>query len=158
MSGPIRARLADGRTLVAWSRESVAERLEDAARTLKALPATGCFPSSRTTRWPEVVRGFWEIWNALEGAAARRRYAESRNRRVAAPSAEAIDAMDETLSWLGWIEDRRKVRVLWGRAAGIRGTLLARELGVHRQTVTAWHREALETIARRLNEPARRVA
>jgi hypothetical protein len=132
----------------------VAERLAAAARTLRALPATGCFPRGLAARWPEPVRGFWEVWNALDGADERRRYAEARHAKASrpvAPSAAAIDAMDEALRWLAWIEDRRQVRLLWALALGVKPGRLARELGVSRQTVAVWRRAALERLACRLN-------
>lgn len=151
MSAPTRFRMADGSRVEAWSREAVAERLEEAARTLKALPAGGCFPQGLGARWPEPVRSFWETWNALPDRAARERDAAERNDRPAVPSAGAIDRMDETLAWLAWVPERRKVRVLWARALGVRPTTLARTLGCHRDTVTAWQRQGLEAIARRLN-------
>lgn len=150
-AGPLRAELADGRVVTAWSRAAVAERLADAARTLKALPAQGCFPRALGARWPAVVRGFWEVWNAMEDADARRDYAASRHRTPAAPSAAAIDAMDEALAWLGWVEDRRHVRAAWALALGVKPGRVARELGVSRQTVSVWQRGVLERIARRLN-------
>jgi hypothetical protein len=155
LDGARRAHFADGRQVAAWSREAVAERLAAAARTLRALPATGCFPRGLAASWPEPVRGFWEVWNALEGEADRQRYTESRHApaaRPAAPSAAAIDAMDEALRWLAWIEDRRQVRLLWGLALGVKPGRLARELGVSRQTVAVWRRAALERLAVRLNE------
>ena len=145
------ARLADGQVATAWSREVVALRLQDAARTLKALPAADCFPKGLAARWPEVVRGFWEVWNALEGETARRGYARERHRAAAAPSASAIDAMDEALGWLAWIPDRRHCRALWALALGLKPGRVARELGVSRQTVGAWQRGALEGLAQRLN-------
>lgn len=150
-TGPLRARLADGQVVAAWSREAVAERLADAARTLKALPAKGCFPQVLGARWPAVVRGFWEVWNALEDAAARRDYARERHRAQAVPSAAAIDAMDEALGWLGWIEDRRHLRAAWALALGVKPGRVAQELGVSRQTVNVWQRGVLERIARQLN-------
>lgn len=153
LQGARRATLADGRPVTAWSREAVAQRLAEAARTLKALPAAGCFPRGLGARWPEVVRGFWEVWNALEGEAGRRRFAAERNHRPATPGAAAIDAMDEALGWLGWLEDRRHARLLWGLALGARPGRLAQELGVSRQTAHAWSRQALERIALRLNQP-----
>jgi len=148
------AQLADGRQVAAWSREAVAERLASAARTLRALPAAGCFPRGLAAHWPEPIRGFWEVWNALDGEAGRQRYTEARHARAArpaAPSAAAIDAMDEALRWLSWIEDRRQVRLLWGLALGVKPGRIARELGVSRQTAAVWRRAALERLAGRLN-------
>ncbi len=149
------AQLADGRLVAAWSRQAVADRLADAARTLKALPAAGCFPGGLAARWPEIVRGFWEVWNALDGGPARRRYAEARNRDQSQarprPSAAAIDAMDEALTWLAWVPDRRHVRATWALALGLRPGRVAQELGVSRQTLATWHRASLEAIVQQLN-------
>lgn len=148
------AQLADGRQVAAWSREAVAERLASAAGTLRALPAAGCFPRGLAAHWPEPIRGFWEVWNALDGEAGRQRYTEARHARAArpaAPSAAAIDAMDEALSWIGWLTDRRYARVLWALALGLKPGRVGREMGITRQTVVVWQRGALEHIVRRLN-------
>lgn len=151
-SGGALYRMSDGTSQEAWSREAVAERLEEAARTLKSLPARGCFPQGLSARWPEPVRSFWETWNALPDRGARKRYSEARLENRSVPGAAAIDRMDEALAWLTWVPERRKVRVLWARALGVRPTVLARTLGCHRDTVTVWQRQGLEAIARRLNE------
>lgn len=148
------ARFADGREVAVWSREAVALRLAEAARTLKALPDTGCFPQRLAARWPAVVRGFWEVWNALDGELARQRYAEARHEEQlgrAAPRAAAIDAMDEALSWIGWLDDRRHARVLWALALGLKPGRVGREMGITRQTVSVWQRNGLELIVQRLN-------
>lgn len=145
------ARLPDGQTVAYWTAEAVWQRLQEAARTLKALPATGCFPHNGAIWWPDVVRSFWDIWNSLDDDDSRKRYADDRNRAKVAPLPSAITAMDEALRWLGWIQDRRQIRALWGLALGARPGRVARELGVHRSTLAGWKREALDRIVRRLN-------
>lgn len=145
------ATMAGGRELEFWTRDAVTERLSDAARTLKALPASGCFPQNGAIYWPEVVRGFWEVWNALDDADSRKRYAEDRNYVRVPPRAAAIDKMDEALRWLAWVADRRHVRVLWASAIGVKPGRLAREMGVSRELVRIWRRQALDQIVCRLN-------
>ncbi len=148
-STPI-ATLADGSTVSFWTREAVLDRLQEAARTLKALPAHGCFPGSNKAAWPEVVRSFWEVWNVLDDG-GRTRLGRERNHVRPRPSSQAIDQMDEALTWLGCVPDRRHVRVLWGRALGVRTGRLAQEFGVNRDTIRVWRDAALDQIVRRLN-------
>lgn len=145
------ATLGGGQSIEYWTRDAVMDRLAAAARTLKALPGAGCFPHSGAAWWPEVVRGFWEVWNALDDADSRRRYASDRNQTRAQPSARAITAMDEALRWIGWVPDRRHCRVLWGAALGVKPGRLAREMGVSREIIRVWRTVALDQIVRRLN-------
>lgn len=147
---PPTATLADGSTVSFWTREAVLDRLQEAARTLKALPAHGCFPGGNKAAWPEVVRSFWEVWNVLDDG-GRTRLGRERNHVRPRPSSQAIDQMDEALTWLAWVRDRRHVRVLWGLALGLKPGRLAQEAGVHRSTIASWKSEALAAIVQQLN-------
>lgn len=145
------ATLKNGQTLAYWDRDAVMERLAEAARTLKAMPGTGCFPHNGSAWWPEVIRGFWEVWNVLEGPETRRQYAEERNYVRLPPRAAAIDRMDQSLRWLNWVDDRRQVRVLWALALGIKPGRLRVEMGVSREMIRIWKHRALDQIVCRLN-------
>ena len=120
-----------------WTPTVVAERLEEAADTLRRLPAVrvqGYFST-----WPAVVRDFWEAfgWHDAEV-------------RLGPPTPRAIDRMDETLQWLRWLE-ADETRLVWLRAEGVRWKLISARFGVGR--TTAWYRwsGALAKIAAGLN-------
>ena len=120
-----------------WTPEVVAERLEEAADTLRRLPAVrvqGYFST-----WPAVVRDFWEAfgWHDAEV-------------RLGPPAPAAIDRMDETLQWLRWLNPD-ETRLVWLRAEGVRWKLISARFGVGR--TTAWYRwsGALTKIVAELN-------
>lgn len=122
---------------VLWTPKVVAERVEEAADTLRRLPAVkvqGYFST-----WPEVVRDFWDAYGWHDAEV-----------RPGPPLPRAIDRMDETLCWLRWL-DPDETRLVWLRAEGVRWKLICARFGVGR--TTAWHRweSALAKIAIRLN-------
>jgi hypothetical protein len=114
-----------------WTPNHVAERLAEAAEVLDRLPEARSL-------------GLYSLWPLLPdgGDAART--------RAAAPSPEAIDRMDEALSWLLWLEPEER-RLLWLRAEGLPWKRITHRLGIGR--TTAWQRwtMALLKISIRLN-------
>jgi hypothetical protein len=119
-----------------WTLRLVAERLEGAADVLDRLP-----PERHRTRhssWPRVIPPADAIVRSGERS------------RTPAPSAEAIDRMDEALGWLGWLEPDER-RIVWMRAEGLPWKRITHRLGIGR--TTAWHRwtTALLKITTRLN-------
>ncbi len=119
-----------------WTPEIVAERLEEAADTLRRLPPVRV--RGHASSWPEVVRDVREAYG----------WDEARP-RLGPPSPAAIDAMDEALRWLAWLEPD-EARLVWLRAEGVRWKLICYRFGVGRST--AWRRWvcALVKIAARL--------
>lgn len=120
-----------------WTPEVVAERFEEAADTLRRLPAVKVQGYFNT--WPPIIRDFWETfgWHDAEV-------------RLGPPSPAAIDRMDKTVLWLRWLEPE-EVRLVWLRAEGVRWKLICARFGIGR--TTAWHRwsAALGKIAVYLN-------
>jgi hypothetical protein len=113
-----------------WDQKIVAKRLEEAAEVLARLPQ-------------ERVPGFYDLWPRMVGASCA-------GGGLAAAMPEAIDRMDETLAWLGWLEPDER-RVVWLRAEGLPWKRITHRLGIGR--TTAWQRwtMALLKIATRLN-------
>ncbi len=122
-----------------WDGKMVAARLEEAAETMKRLPANGLKPNGYVSSWPPILREFFEAygWNKLE-------------MRLGPPSPEAIDRMEETLEWLRWLEPDQ-VRLVWLHAERVPRKLIMAKIEVSR--VTAWRMwaAALVVIATRLN-------
>lgn len=125
-----------------WTAVTVRARLEAAAETLRRLPRGG--PSARLCgSWPAIVRGVWDHAQA-----------HPRHRPLLRPDPAAIDAMDEALHWLFWVEDARYRTVCFARAAGVGATRLSAELGCDRKTIARWRAAAESIIAQNLNDRA----
>lgn len=87
-----------------WTPEGVEGRLVEAADTLRRLPETRV--QGRLAVWPEIVRKAWEAYGRADGPTP-----------LGPPSPRAIDRMDETLEWLGWLEPD-DARLVWARLEG----------------------------------------
>ena len=116
-----------------WDNEAVARRLEEAADVLARLP-------------DERVRGLYDLWPRLVGEPCG-------HARAAAAAPQAIDRMDEALSWLAWLEPEER-RLVWLRAEGLPWKRITHRLEIGR--TTAWQRwtVALLKITTRLNAAA----
>ena len=126
-----------------------------------ALPMPrGAFPHDSRSRWPEILRGYEDVFTALIGAsdAVKADFSDHHNRVRVTPTAAAVGRMDEVLGWLWWIDDPRKRRLCLSRALvhPVSGRHIAsyrklgRIFGLHHDTVRLWHERALSEIARRL--------
>lgn len=124
-----------------WTASMVEERFEEAAFTLRRLPDTRV-PGYFNT-WPQVVRSAYEAFG----------WERARMPRIA-PSPAAIGRMEETITWLMWLE-RDDALIVWLRAEGVRWKPICCRVGLTRQT--AWQRwvAALVTIANRLSNEAK---
>jgi hypothetical protein len=115
----------------------VEDRFEEAARTLRRLPDVRV-PGYFNT-WPTIVRSVHEAFG----------WEPARSPRIP-PTPEAISRMEETFTWLSWL-DADDARIVWLRAEGVRWKPICWRLGISR--ATAWRRwaAALITVANRLN-------
>ena len=127
-------------------RELIVERLEEAGRTLLALPRTGYTTALRQSRL-EIVRLAGELYPAEPG----------QHLRPAMPEAGAITRMDEAFGWLALIPaDRYVLRRILGARALVDplterhlhswrrlGTLL----GADHRAIQRWHGDAIALIA-----------
>jgi hypothetical protein len=93
-----------------WTADLVRARLAEAADTLRRLPIPrGGFPSRLRASWPDVVQESFEIWIG---------YGRDNPRlRPAAPSPQAIQRLDETLTWLHVLDDDER-KIIWSRSSG----------------------------------------
>ncbi len=117
----------------------IADRMEDAARTLRRLPdPPGSGPKGYGRSWPEYVHE------------AKHAYGYHEARLRVRPSPRDIAEMEECFDWLGLVSPE-DARIIWMRAEGRRWREVCIEAGCVRQT--AWRRwvAALATIAKRLN-------
>lgn len=111
-------------------------RFEEAAETLRALRLTARDrPSATLARWPDVVH---QAMLAYGWAGARF--------RPPAPSPEAIDRLDETLSWLWPLADDER-RLVMARAFRLPWRRLEDLDGRSERTLRAIHVRLLHRIA-----------
>lgn len=69
--------------------ETVIARLEEAGRTLIALPSKGCYPAREGSSWPAIVHDVAESYGYDEETV-----------RAPVPSPQAITRMDEAYQWI----------------------------------------------------------
>lgn len=119
-----------------WTATLILLRLEEAAETLRRLPPA--YRRAQLVSWPDVVR------SAAEVAAM-----TPRPRHLLASPA-AIDRLDATLAWLGWLPPD-VARILWARANGHAWRAIAGLSGQSVRTCQRRTTEGLLAIARRLN-------
>lgn len=128
----------------------IVARLEEAGRTLLALPRTGYSTALRQSRL-DVVRSAAESYG----------YNPQSRLRPPMPDAATISRMDEAFSWLGLVPDDRYVL---RRIAGARAMVcpisgrhlyswrrLGALLGADHRAVQRWHEEAIRHIAMALH-------
>ena len=116
-----------------WTAILVADRIREAAETLKRLP--NHHPGRRYRgAWPDILRNPNEAYGY-----------SPLDPRPAAPSAGAIDRMDEVvLEWMKHLESN-DVKLLWSWALGVPARAMAARLRIHRATV---HRRRLAAMKR----------
>ena len=104
-----------------WTPTLVEERLVEAADVLKRLPeerVQGYF-----SVWPEVVRSVFDAFGWHDPVLKR-----------PWPSPASIDRMDETMTWLGWLEPD-VAKIAWLRASGSRWKTICARVGLQRTAV-----------------------
>jgi len=117
--------------------KDIAARFEQALYTLKRLPKP-CVMGYHTL-WPTIVYTALEIMQQ-----------EKKRFRLGPPLPRAIDRMEETFTWIGWLEPEER-HLVWLRAARMPWRVICTHLGVCRKI--AWKRwmAALLKIAHRIN-------
>jgi hypothetical protein len=116
----------------------VADRFEEAASTLRRLPAVhvqGYF-----NLMPDVVRTSVEIMQM-----------EPEERRAGPPTAEAISRMEEVLDWIFLLENEEERRLVWLRAERVYWKQICWRLGCGRTKAWQMWTYALLKITTRLN-------
>lgn len=121
----------------------IEDRLEEAALTLRRLPAKDG-PREYGSSWPDVVRSRFTAYG----------FEEARMRVV--PSAAQIQRMEEAIDWLRLLERPEDRHIVWMRAENYRWRPICSRVGFSR--AHAWRRwsAALLTIQKRLANPAAR--
>lgn len=121
-------------------REEIAERIWEAANTLRRLPdGDRGRLRMQAMSWPALLR------DASEHGAYK-----SVQVKLPAPGGAQIDRMHEVLEWLLWLAkvEQKFLKAVW-LCCGERRNVVeaAKHLAVHRETVAAWRDNGLDRIA-----------
>lgn len=120
-----------------WTPKLVEDRLFEAADVLKRLPdirVRGYY-----TLWPKIVPEFSDLVGQQPTALRRPTL-----------SPEAVSKMEQTMTWLTWLEPQ-DAKLVWARADGARWKLICWRFGISRATAHRRLEYALSLIAWRLN-------
>ncbi|MBF0181342.1 MAG: hypothetical protein HQM03_15070 [Magnetococcales bacterium] len=122
-----------------WTPKMVAERLEEAAATMRRLVVRGLRPREFGNAWPPVIHEAMEAygWNEIL-------------LRLGPPPADAITRMDQALLWLRWL-DVEQLRLVWLHADRVPRKVIMSSLGASRATTWRLWMSSLMIIANRLN-------
>ena len=156
-------------TILLATPEYVAERLREAAETLRALPMPRyARPARGGSAMPTPFLDPWERWNALvpedwdslspaqkiEIDKDRKEFEDKYNEAVVAIVQSRLTEMDEALEWMYWLKYTRNRRVVWAVASGIKYAKISREDGRSGQQIKNVWDGACERIAASLNRGA----
>lgn len=123
-----------------WTIDDVAERFREAVATGRRLP-------------PVRVKGYFNLWPPIARQEWERFVDEDAPPRRFPPDPSAVDRMLETMQWIQWLSIERR-HLVWMRADEVEWHVVAKRFGCDRST--AWRRwkNAMQTVADRLNAAA----
>ena len=103
-----------------WNPETVAMRLQEAAKTAHRLP-------------PVLVQGYFNLWPPFARTEFERLSMEAPSPIRFPPSPREVERMLEVMGWMLWIEVEAR-KLLWMRAERHRWTDIARRFGYSPRT------------------------
>lgn len=121
-----------------WTVTDIADRFEEAAKTLRRLP-------------PVKVKGYFNTWPQIKRSAEEMVMAEKDLVRRGPPSAEAVSRMEETLNWIFLLDDEDERRLILLRAERVQWKQICWRIGCGRTKAWQMWVMALLKIATRLN-------
>ena len=135
-----RAYFPSGRIVEYWDVEAVAARLLEAADTIRRLHVPGVWPAGHRSAWPDVIHDYWDVFGYHETVV-----------RLSPPSPGAITRMDETATWMAFIDTPLDRRIVWAKAFKLGNRKVGSIVGQSRETVRLRHKRALADIVEALN-------
>jgi hypothetical protein len=127
-----------------WTASEIADRFEEAIYTLKRLPKPKV--QGYHNMWPPIVYTTWELLAQ-----------EKKPFRLGPPLPKAIDRMEQTFVWIGWLEEDER-KMVWLRAARLPWRVICARFGVCKNTAAHRWTVALVKIAHRLNRESPKAA
>ena len=121
-----------------WTEEMVILAFEEAVRTLKKLPSEKL--RDYFTSWPEVIYSRAEM----------RQMDQKPKKWPATP--EAISRLEQTCSWIHFLEEVEERKLIWLRAKRIPWQLICGEFGFSRATANRKWKNAIRRITQKLAE------
>lgn len=121
-----------------WTEEMVADRLEDAARTMRRLP-------------PVKAQGYVSAWPAIFYTEMEKLQMDKKPRKWPAMP-EQVTRMEEACDWLLLLEDIDDRRLLWLRAERVPWKPICWKMGISRATANRRWKNGICTIMQKLNE------
>lgn len=121
---------------IIWTEEMVVKAFEDAMRTLKKLPTAKL--RDYFTSWPQVIYKEIEIL----------RMDQKPKKWPATP--EAIARMEETCSWIHFLESVEERKIVWLRAKKTPWQLICGEFGISRATANRKWKNSIRIITQNL--------
>ena len=122
---------------ICWTPSMIEERFVEAAEVMKRLPEVR-------------VPGYFNTWPKMVVEFADRVGQEPPRLRLPPPAPDAISRMEETLSWLAWL-DPVDAKIVWLRATGERWKAVCWKVGLARSAAHQHWLYALCVIVLRLN-------
>ncbi len=122
-----------------WTAQDVANQFEEAIYTLKRMPKAvnlGC-----RSNWPPMVMTMLEQLQQ-----------DKKPMRLGPPLPEAITRMEQTLTWVSWIENEDERKLIWLRATRTPWKMICARFGVSKTTAWNCWCDILEEIATHLNK------
>ncbi|MDE3015741.1 MAG: helix-turn-helix domain-containing protein [Pseudomonadota bacterium] len=121
-----------------WTMTDIADRFEEAAKTLRRMP-------------PVTVKGYFNTWPPIVRTIMEQMQAEQEPLRRGPPSAEAISRMEETIHWIFLLDDEDERRLVWLRAERVYWKQICWRIGCGRTKAWQMWVMALLKIVTRLN-------
>lgn len=123
-----------------YTASEVADRFEEAVRTLKRLHVPGLKPQAYFSGWPDMVYTTWEILAQ-----------ETLPMRLGSPPPDQISRMEEVLNWMWLIDSIEERQLIWLRARKVPWRPICAAMGYGRTKLWQDWTYALLKLANRLN-------
>ena len=124
-----------------WTANDIAERFEQALRTLRRLRVSHMKPMQYFDTWPEIIYTTWELMQQ-----------EKVQLRLGPPTARAIQEMEDTFDWIFWVTSEMERELIWMRAKRIDWKIICRHFGRSRSHLSDIRKRGLQRIADNLNQ------
>lgn len=128
-----------------WTHRAVADRVAEAATTLRRLRVTGLKPKGYGSTWPDVIYTTIDVSDWLDVQL-----------RVGPPLPDEISRMDEVFCWLRLLA-KDELTLVWMMAENVPRKIICAKVGMTRNKAWKAWVAALMTIASHLNHKQKKL-